>query len=569
MAKLFVWTLVVSSLVAQAFPPPPPPPPPGWTPPPRDAQAPLKTGTSSITGRVTAGDTGAPIRRALVNLNTPQGRPRATYTDHEGRYTFANLPAGSYNLVATPGTYRAGYQSLPYGSQPSSIGVAMRPANFDLAEGQKLENVDVALPRTGVITGRVTDAFGDPVSRVNVSVLLVRPGSEPAQTGGGQTDDQGQFRIFGLGPGDYIVMAQAMIGNFGQQAEIEGEQTGVAPTYAPGSPSRAEAMRVRVARGGQASADIRLAETRVYSISGSMLTSNGEPGRNTSLMLMRAGEFGTSSMGAAVTPTGTFTFRNVPPGQYEIVARHMPPRPPGSVPQGPDPTQEYASVPVDVSVGDVDNVLVVTKLGAVVTGEIVYDGPPPPGRAGIFAQTTERRMFMGTPMVEVKDNTFTMRNVFGPVVLRGSAGGAAWGLKAVLLRGKDITDEPLAFTASDSGHLQIVFTQQVAAVEGVMLDESGKPALDATVFVFGQDPSSWKPHSSSFRVGRPGKDGKYTVSSLREGRYFAVALPQEVMVSVNQPNTELLEAMAKVATAVTLNPGEKRTLDLVVVKFQQ
>ena len=532
--------------------------------PPRDPGVAPLTGTGSIRGRITAADTGAPLRRALVNLGGPQ-KMRGTYTDHEGRYEFNDLPPGTYNLFVNPGSHRAGYQSTPYGASPSSFGFNMRPKPIELADGQRIANLDVALLRTGVISGRVIDADGQPAARVRVAAWLVRPGSDPAQTNSAQTDDLGQFRLFNLMPGDYFLVANPSMG--GSQAEIQGEPTGFAPTYAPGTPVRSEAMRLRVARGAEASVDIQLLETRVYSISGMVVTSKGDAMGNVSVMLMRTESSTGSSFGAPVTPTGTFTFRNVPPGQYDVVARHTLPRAPGTVVRGPDPNQELGIVRVDVGTSDLTSVVVATQPGATVAGEIVFDGEMTEGRrASLSAQPTERRPFIGGPLLEVKESTFLMRNVYGPVVLRGSAGGGpGWGLEAVLLRGKDITDVPTTFTASDSGHLQIVFTDKAPSVVGVVVDESGKPAAEAAIILFGRDPSTWQPRSSYYRTGRIVKDGRYAINGLREGQYYAVAVPLDVPLNLGQPSAELLESLSQVATAVTLNMGEKRPVDLTLV----
>lgn len=545
---------------------------------PRDPRAVPVTGTGSISGRVTAADTGAPIRRALVNLTgaaTPSEgvarfNPRkAVFTDHEGRYQFTDLPQGRYSIFASPGAHRADYLALPYGARISSAtGRPMGNQPIHLTDGQQLENVDVALPQSGVITGTVLDAAGQPLARIGVTALLLQPGAEPMQRAGASTDDRGRYRIFGLPPGDYLVRANPQPG--GMPTEIEGEPTSFAPTYAPGTPALSDAMRIRLQRGGEAPADIQLLETRVFKIAGMLVNSKGELSRNSSVMLAREGDLGASSFGASVSPAGEFTFRNVPPGSYEIVARFMPQRDPRmpSIPN--DPEQEYAAVMVEVGMADVENVLISTRPGATLTGQMVFDGPVSEGqRANVFVQNPERRHFMPSPLVEAKGDTFTLKNVFTPILLRGSLGRPGWGLKAVLLRGRDITDEPVAFTEKDSGHLQVVFTSTAPSLEGAVTDDAGKPVGEAAILLFGEDPSTWSPHSSFFRRGGLGKEGRYKLEGLREGRYFAVAIPVEFATNMAQPNRAFLEDLAKVATRLILNAGETRTVDLPLIRFEQ
>jgi hypothetical protein len=282
-------------------------------------------------------------------------------------------------------------------------------------------------------------------------------------------------------------------------------------------------MRVRMGQGGEALADVQLMETRVFRISGMLVNSKGETGRS-SVMLAREGELGAASFGASISPSGEFTFRNVPPGSYEIIARYMPPRAAG-VPSIPnDPEQEFASVTVEVGNADVENVLISTRPGATVTGQIVFDGSVPEGRrANVFIQNPERRQFMASPLVEVKGDSFTLKNVFTPILVRGSLGGPGWGLKAILLRGRDITDEPVAFTEKDSGHLQVVLTSTAPALEGTVTDGAGKPVTEASVLLFGEDPSTWTPHSSWFRRAGLDKDGAPRVDRGRDPpRRYAV-----------------------------------------------
>ena len=68
-----------------------------------------------------------------------------------------------------------------------------------------------------MITGRITDEFGDAVTDVQVQAMryqftsgerrLVNVGRKS------MTDDLGQFRIFGLMPGEYLVRASMRVNN--------------------------------------------------------------------------------------------------------------------------------------------------------------------------------------------------------------------------------------------------------------------------------------------------------------------------------------------------------------------
>ncbi len=171
--------------------------------PPRDNMS-APTGTARISGRVVAADTGSPIRRAQINVNSREAQfNRSVTTDSEGRYEFASLPAGRYRLFVD----KAGYVALEYGqARPFEAGKPL-----DIADGQALEKIDFSLPRGSAITGRITDEFGDPITDVQVEALRYQflNGERQLVNAGrsAQTDDLGAYRIFGLMPGDYVVRA--------------------------------------------------------------------------------------------------------------------------------------------------------------------------------------------------------------------------------------------------------------------------------------------------------------------------------------------------------------------------
>ena len=150
-----------------------------------------------------AADTGRPVKRARV-IVAGGGRPRAATTDEQGRFRITALPAGTYSITAT----KTGFVDGAFGQRR-----ALRTGTpVELADGQQRADVDLKLSRGGVITGRVLDEDGEPLARAMVSVLrqqYVRGEKQLTPAGADQSDDRGQFRVFGLPPGDYYVSATA------------------------------------------------------------------------------------------------------------------------------------------------------------------------------------------------------------------------------------------------------------------------------------------------------------------------------------------------------------------------
>src|SRR5262245_61356367 len=101
--------------IAQPVTAPPLGPAPAAAAPARDTPRAATTGTAVIRGRITAADTGRPLRRASIRLTSPTlGREGKTAsTNADGRYEIKELPAGRYSLTVT----RSGYLSLRYGQR--------------------------------------------------------------------------------------------------------------------------------------------------------------------------------------------------------------------------------------------------------------------------------------------------------------------------------------------------------------------------------------------------------------------------------------------------------------------
>ena len=179
-------------------------PPTQMRPAPRDQRPPAQSGTSVIKGRVVAGDSGRPLRRAVITVTSPAlgTENRTASTGLDGRYEIKELPAGRYTIRVQ----RSGYLGLQYGQRrPLEAGKPLQ-----IADQQTADTIDFVLPRTGVILGRVTDELGDPIAGVNVYALrsVWFEGRRRLARAGGPnviTDEDGEYRMVGLNPATYYL----------------------------------------------------------------------------------------------------------------------------------------------------------------------------------------------------------------------------------------------------------------------------------------------------------------------------------------------------------------------------
>lgn len=204
---------------------------------PRDAAA-ASAGTAIVRGRVLAADTGEPVRKARVTLSTfPDGTSPLVLTDNAGRFVFSSVPAGQYTILAR----KAGFATTAFGSR----GSMMLPVRIDLATGAAIDGIDVHMPRSAAISGRIVDELGDPIEMAMVSAQrIVRTAGRSSGVAAGPavfTDDLGEFFLGGLSAGRFVVSATAPLPQSGTVSPDTAStgfvfrRTGTQPrTYYPG-----------------------------------------------------------------------------------------------------------------------------------------------------------------------------------------------------------------------------------------------------------------------------------------------------------------------------------------------
>ena len=173
--------------------------PPGFGGPP---PAPMAGGTGLILGQAIDGlDSTRGIAGALVTLTLGGSQPVRVLADGQGRFAFRDLPKGRFNITASrPGYVDGAYGRLRPGGQTQSV---------DLADGDRVSNVNVALWKFAAVGGTLLDESGDPIIGANVRVLRRQiVAGKPKLTPGAMdaTDDRGMYRIGQLEPGDYLVV---------------------------------------------------------------------------------------------------------------------------------------------------------------------------------------------------------------------------------------------------------------------------------------------------------------------------------------------------------------------------
>jgi hypothetical protein len=551
----------------------------------------VKTGTARLRGRITALETGGPVRRAQVRISGPDIGSKGAVTDAEGRFEFRDLPAGRFNVSAA----KSGFVSVQFGQlRPFESG-----KSIDLVDGQLMDKADIAMPRGGVVSGRLVDEFGDPIADAVVSAM------RSAWAGGrrrlvpsgrtAMTNDLGQFRIYGLSPGDYYVsatfrgdvMGMEIMATMGGMAAGgptgSNPNSGYAPTYFPGTPNGAEAQKVVIAAGQEAqNTDFALLPDKLAKISGTVINSEGKPVEGAMINAVPRSGDGMGMMmanAARSDKNGNFTIANVAPGDYTLHSRALTIMTSGSgdnmmfaarlAAGGGGSDAETGAMPLSLAGDDISGVVIVTSKGASVTGHVRFEGGAKPTaltaiRISASAADSDgpAMMFGGGGTTVKADGSFELQGLSGTRLLRAVNLPPGWMLKEVRVNGADVTDTGVDLKAGEAiAGAEIVLTAKVTELKGTVTAAGPQLVKDYTLAVFSEDPLRWTlPASRYVTSARPDQEGRFQVKSLPAGAYYAIAVEYLAQGEWNDP--EVLERLKANATRFALREGETKVLEL-------
>ncbi|MBP6716235.1 MAG: carboxypeptidase regulatory-like domain-containing protein, partial [Acidobacteria bacterium] len=405
-------------------------------------------GTGRISGVITRLDTGRPVPNTTirwVRWEGGRGTQGAVRTDAQGRFSMEKLVAGSYEITASAD----GLVTLQYGQRATKE----QPKRIELMDGQQFSEADIVLPKTSAIEGQLLDEFGDPVPGVSVQIAQVQMAAGKTRLmpmGTAQqpapSDDLGHFRAFNLPPGDYYVLALS--------GPFAGPETaaGFAVTYYPGTSQPTNAKAVHLETGQDATGvTFALEPAKVATVSGVAVDATGKPVQGMLILVQTAGD----DVRAMVTargvagPDGAFTFRNVAHGTYALQAFGQP------VGGGNLGKAPFGALPFTLG-GDRDDLRIVIRDGAVARGRIIIEGDASALKPELVRVIPGAVEFVTSPVaggppntVTNPDWTFEVQNQSGLRAMRVSVGAQGWGVKQIMLHGKDVTDTPVDFRSGD------------------------------------------------------------------------------------------------------------------------
>jgi 5-hydroxyisourate hydrolase-like protein (transthyretin family) len=265
----------------------------------------------------------------------PAGGFALVQTGLDGAFVIPNVLPGSYYIIGM----KRGY-SLPapdLNGDFSNIDKAPQDVKDSLAvtvAANRVTTANIVLSRGAVIAGAVRFDDGEPATEAKVSLLRKDKSGKWAESqhgadSGNSTDDEENFRIANLPPGEYLLRTTLVLS--GAQVRIPGMDSPNDPDYhldiyfGDGIRPR-DAKTIKLREGEQSSGNIiQIPLARLHSISGTVLNlETGAPINQADVELHNADDDSTCTVTAvtAVTrATGQFHFPYVVEGEYTLKVR--------------------------------------------------------------------------------------------------------------------------------------------------------------------------------------------------------------------------------------------------------
>jgi beta-lactamase regulating signal transducer with metallopeptidase domain len=503
-------------------------------------------------GRVVEFNSARPVAGATVLLAGPETSNEVT-TNVEGRFEASRLKPGSYRLSARA----TGYVEARYG-QAGSMTMDLGTVVV-IRGGVVTRGLDMRLQRAGSVSGRVTDAEGKGLAGIEIELMTDMPlagGSRAGAIAFAQTTEDGTYRMGNVQPGDYVVRAYA-------SREAPSASAGPALTYAstfyPGVPTVEEAQRLRLDAGlDLLDIDFPLGTTRRFRVSGTLIDPTGEPLGDTWVMLHRMGASGGpgAEQKSSVDKEGHFEIRDVVPDAYmvNVFDRRT--------------TSRWVAATLHLTVdADITDLELRASLGAQIEGRVIRDASAT--RALDSAQVRvgfEKAIpgpwgtmtFGGYRVVE--DGRFSVESPGGPVQFRVMEVPPGWMVKSISVDGTEIDDGPIDL-GSGRRQIEVVLTDKVSGVSGVVVDRNGSTLPNYSVVVFPADRSRWYTSSSRFvQSARSNNAGQFRIEVLPPGEYLAVAVAALPMNAWQNP--AVLERLERGAERMRVTEGQRLTISI-------
>ncbi len=470
--------------------------------------------------------TGEPITRAVVRTNGPSPQQQV-FTDGAGHFEINDVPEGQAMITA---------------QRPGFLGIEMsghRPQMVTV--GPATPTVQIKLIPEGGIKGKVTDNEGQPIEGIQVQVLSSQISNGYKNwfvRGSAQTDENGDYAIEALSPGQHILSTGMMVISPPAAVAENGPVNDVyPPQYFPNAPEQDNAQPVNVQAGQAVEADFRLSPVRSYSVSG---IASGPENAAVSCKDASGNPLG---RGEIDHRTGKFKLFNVPSGSCILTFQAQ---------GGQETKYKIYFAEQAITIGSSD--LIGVQAAMQPLPDIPVHFPDFTGSLPVQLQLISRQKHSGSQQFSLMNQpgqTPAFQSVLpGSYRLIAQSIGDAC-VNTVSQGGTDLLREGLTVTggSAQAAPLEVTLRHDCATLNGTV--KTNVPGYAGTILIMPSTPGA-EP-----RVA-PVMDGNFAVPGLAPDDYTVYAFTD--VSGLEYANPEALREFS--GQKVTLGPGAKTTLQL-------
>jgi hypothetical protein len=468
---------------------------------------------------------------------------QAVLTDEGGKFRFENLAQG---------------QGMVYAHKPGYTD-SSRESPTRVTIGGDTSPLVLKLDPESAIAVKVTGEDGEGVEGLPVRVLMsqVQEGRRYWNTqGGGQTDEQGEYRAGNLPPGKYYLSVGPSfrpVGHVGDGAQ--GSDVGYPRVFYPNAGELEGAVLVEVNPGRRARLELALSTVPVYRISGAVV--GGTPGQACYPRLIdSSGE--DLPISVRVNPvTGVFRSGEVPAGFYTLVADcvvdgetsfagRMPLHVDSNLANVTLSVAAMASIPVDFRTNGGADANENSSASAVILTKKQRNGRRGAAWAELEGEGDDKRMVVkrvepGSYSVDIRPNP-------------------GWYVESALYGSVDVLTEDLTVPEGGTTEaIEVTLRNDGARVSGNVRGRGATAASGMVLLVPSRAPRLVK-------VTRI-VNGAFNIGDLAPGLYRAIAIDQAEDLEYRNPDA-LRDYLTK-AQDVTLGPKQESRVDLELVQREK
>lgn len=521
-----------------------------------------------VEGKVISQTSGTPLKKVMLRLSPATmggaGGAVTTESDDEGRFSFPRVEPGTYTLRGE----RAGYASQAYNAHSGS-GYG---APIELKEGTEVKNIVFKMVPNAILSGKVLDEDGDPVSKAPVMVLRTAyrtSGKQLQPFSNGTTGANGEFSI-SVPPGRYYLattpMNNIVMSPTAQSAKPpeDAPEMTYCPTFYPNSPDELGAAQIIATAGADLRGiDIHLAKVKTYRVRGQISESSGKIGSLQLMPKVVSALYNLMNKVTSVQQDRSFEFVSVLPGVYNLM---------GNGEGGP---VIYGS-PIVVADRHINGLPVVMSPFGELKGTVTIEGADPQQSAaslGASLRGFDRSSLMvgfdsfengSNPMTNVgPDGKFTIRMIlpdrYHPWV--GHPPANCW-VKEIRYDNRDVKDEGIDLTNGISGTVDVVLSATAGDISGVVVDDDGNPVAGATAILLPKSGTYLTHYSANTDY-----QGKFQFYPVRPGDYKILAWEDVAYLEWFDP--EFLKPLLSKAVDLSVAENDKRSLTVKMIPIEQ